>query len=415
MKRALVLSGGGSRGAYECGAWQALSEMNLRIDGVYGTSIGAINAALVAQGDLDVAVKLWNSITLNQIVEMEDEEEINIDRMLTGMRDLIPFLLENAKNFRLDITPLVKLLHETIDEGKIRASGMDLGIMLTRFPQLSGREVRLSEIPQGRLEDYLIASASCFPVFPIKNIDNERYIDGGFADNMPVGMAIADGADEIIGVDIHPQPTHPEYLCMPFMKLIHPLHELGGFLDFNRELLRRSRLMGYYDAMKAYGRFDGIRYTFQRESDLKLSDLARRYVLRLARFDARMDGRGADAVLIGAIGAETPDRRLSWKESLLRGVELCAQAFGFREDAVYEFDALTKRMLDYARGQAELTEVPSDRTIAEAAKGGSRALTVHLYAAMRWDGDFINRCARKLCDYPMETAAAMLLSTFENA
>ena len=358
MKRALVLSGGGSRGAYECGAWQALREMNIRIDSVYGTSIGAINAALVAQGDLDVAVKLWNSITLNQIVEMDEEEELNIDRMLSGMRDLIPFLLENAKNFRLDITPLVNLLHETIDEKKIRAAGMDFGVMLTRFPQLSGREVRLSEIPQGRLEDYLIASASCFPVFPIKNIDGERYIDG--------------------------------------------------------DLLRRSRLMGYYDAMKAYGRFDGIRYTFQRVSDLKLSELARRYLLKIARFDARMDGRGDDAVLIGAIGAETPDRRLTWKESLLRGVELCAQAFGFREDAVYEFDALTKRMLDYARGQAELTEVPSDRSIAEAAKGGSRSLTVHLYAAMRWDGDFINRCAKKLSDYPMETAAAMLLNTLED-
>ena len=414
MKRALVLSGGGSRGAYECGAWQALKEMNIRIDGVYGTSIGAINAALVAQGDLDTAVRLWNNIRLNQIIDVEEEEEFNIDRMLSGMRDLIPFLIENAKNFRMDISPLVKLVHETIDEGRIRASGMDFGVMLTRFPQLSGVEVRLSDIPQGRLEDYLIASASCFPVFPIKNIDGERYIDGGFADNMPVGMAIADGADEIIGVDIHPQPVHPEYLCMPFMKLIHPLHELGGFLDFNPELLRRSRLMGYYDTMKAYGHFDGVRYTFQRVSDLKLSELARSYVLRIARFDARMDGRGDDAVLIGAIGAETPARRLSWKDSLLRGVELCAQAFGFREDAVYEFDTLTKRMLDYARAHAELTELPSDRSIAEAARGGSRGLAVHLYSAMRWDGDFINRCAKKLSDYPMETAAAMLLNTLED-
>ena len=414
MKRALVLSGGGSRGAYECGAWQALREMNIRIDAVYGTSIGAINAALVAQGDLDTAVKLWNSISLNQIVEMDEEEELNIDRMLSGMRDLIPFLLENAKNFRLDITPLEKLLHETIDEGKIRASGMDFGVMLTRFPQMSGYEVRLDEIPQGRLEDYLIASASCFPVFPIRNIDGERYIDGGFADNMPVGMALADGADEIIGVDIHPQPVHPEYLCMPFMKLIHPLHELGGFLDFNRDILRRSRLMGYYDTMKAYGRFDGIRYTFVRISELRIADLARRYVQKIARFDAGMDGRGNDAVLIGAVGAETPDRRLSWKESLLRGVELCAQALGFREDAIYEFDALAKRMLDYVRAQAELSEVPSERTISEAAKGGPRKLTVHLYAAMRWDGDFVRRCAKKLSDYPMETAAAMLLDILED-
>ena len=61
MKRALVFSGGGSRGAYQCGAWQALRELNIRLDGVYGTSIGAVNAALVAQGDFDVALKLSSS------------------------------------------------------------------------------------------------------------------------------------------------------------------------------------------------------------------------------------------------------------------------------------------------------------------------------------------------------------------
>ena len=63
MKRALVLSGGGSRGAYEIGAWQALRELGVRLDAVYGTSIGAINAALVAQvrplWEADVAQMLF--------------------------------------------------------------------------------------------------------------------------------------------------------------------------------------------------------------------------------------------------------------------------------------------------------------------------------------------------------------------
>jgi len=408
MKRALVLSGGGSRGAYECGAWQALREMNIRIDGVYGVSIGALNAALVAQGDVETAVNLWNSIRMNQIVELDENEDFNIDRMISRKRDVLPFLLENAKNLRMDISPLEKLVSENIDEGRVRASGMDFGVMLTRFPQFSGMEVRLNDIPRGRLADYLIASASCFPVFPIKQIDGEKYIDGGFTDNMPVGMAIADGAEEIIGVDVHPQPVHPEYSCMPFMKLIHPLHELGGFLDFTPERLRRSRMMGYYDAMKSYGRFDGIRYTFTRVNELKLSEAARHYVQRIARFDARMDGRGDDAVLIAAIGAETPSRKLSWKETLIRGLELAAQTLGFREDAIYDFDALTARMLQFVR-QFSMDQPPSDKTIAEAARAGSRNLTACLCAAMRFDPDFSSRCAKKLADYPMETAAAMYL------
>ena len=43
-KTALVLGGGGSRGAYEAGVWQALTELGIEIDIVTGTSVGAINA-----------------------------------------------------------------------------------------------------------------------------------------------------------------------------------------------------------------------------------------------------------------------------------------------------------------------------------------------------------------------------------
>lgn len=287
--------------------------------------------------------------------------------------------------------------------------------MLTRFPQLSGREVRLGDIPQGRLVDYLIASASAFPVFPIKTIGDEKYIDGGFVDNMPVGMAIADGAEEIIGVDIHPQPVHPEYGCMPFMKLIHPLHELGGFLDFNPQLLRRSRLMGYYDTMKAYERFDGIRYTFTRVNDLRVAGAARRFAQRVARFDAGVDGRREDAVLIAAIGAETPSRTLGWKEVLLRGLELCAQTMRFREDAIYDFDTLTGRILAYAQAAPNPEEPITDRSLVEAARSDARNLTVCIYKGMKADEDFVQRNAKRLADYPMELAAAMYLETMERS
>lgn len=414
MKRALVLSGGGSRGAYECGAWQALREMNIRLDAVYGTSIGAINAALVAQGDLDVAVKLWENIRMNQIVSTEEGEEFTVERMISRKRDLIPFLLENAKNFLMDITPLENLVHETLDEGRVRASGMELGVMITRVPQLSPLEARLGDISQGKLHDYLLASASCFPIFPLKQIDGEYCMDGGYSDNMPVAMAIADGADEIIAIDIHPQPVHPEYGCMPFLTLVHPLHELCNFLDFNAQALRRSRLLGYYDTLKVYGRLDGVRYTFVRVNDLKVSSAARRYTARVAQFDARAGEWGGDAVLTGALGAETPLRRLSWKEALLRGLELCAQVMGFREDAIYDMDALTARLLGFARGQ-DGGEAPTERGVAEAARAGGRVLVSYLFNGMRRDPDFVNRCARRLSDYPMETAAALYLDCMDEA
>lgn len=408
MKRALVLSGGGSRGAYQCGAWQALNELGIRLDGVYGTSIGAVNAALVAQGDLDVAMKLWENIRVDQIVSLEEGEELSVEKMIHRKRDLIPFLLENAKNFLLDVTPFETLLRETIDEGRVRAGGMELGMMITRVPSLAPQEVRLRSMPQGLLHETILASAACFPIFPLRQIGGEHFMDGGYVDNMPIAMAIADGMEEIIAVDIHPQPVHPEYGSMPFLTQIHPLHEVGSFLDFTPNRLRRSRLLGYYDTMKAYGRFDGIRYTFTRVGDLKVSADARKYVQRVALFDARSKDRDGDAVLTGALGAETPLKKLSWKECLLRGLELCAQVMGFREDAIYDMDVLTGRLLNYVRAQD--TGNTSERGLTEAARTGGRELVSYIANAMMHDADFEARCVRRLADYPMETAAAMYLS-----
>ena len=96
MKRALVLTGGGSRGAYEIGVWQALDALGVRFDGAYGTSIGALNAALFAQGDLEGAVALWSNITVKQIMAVEDDDDFAVDRMIASKRDVIPFLRETV-------------------------------------------------------------------------------------------------------------------------------------------------------------------------------------------------------------------------------------------------------------------------------------------------------------------------------
>ena len=76
--------------------------------------------------------------------------------------------------------------------------GMDFGLIALRFPSLSPAHRTLATIPDGRLVDWIIASASCFPVFPTRQIDGDRYIDGGYYDNLPIDMAIRAGADEVV-------------------------------------------------------------------------------------------------------------------------------------------------------------------------------------------------------------------------
>lgn len=415
MKRALVLCGGGSRGAYEIGAWQALEELGIRLDAIYGTSIGALNAALAAQGDVEAARKVWQNITLNRVMTVDDPEDFAIDRLATNKRDVIPFLMENARHLRVDITPLEQLVAQECDESRIRARGVELGVMTFRVPQMQGFPVRLKDMKPGSLRDWVIASASCFPVFPARTIDGQRYIDGGYYDNLPIDMALADGADEIIAVELHPYFAHPEYGRMPWLKLIKPRHSLGGFLDFNPKLVQRGLRLGYQDAMKLYRRFDGWLYTFRQLDALALTSAARRYVRRLTDFDAEFLRRGilrtgqpVNAPLLSALEYETDYAPMGWKDAWLRGLELCAQVMGFRVDAIYDADALIRQIRDYCDAQPR-PEKLDDAALHELWKAGRRQTFAALVRWLDAHDAFPQALSRRLGELPTETAAAMFM------
>ena len=68
----LVLEGGGAKGAYQIGAWRALKEAGVKIRGVSGTSVGALNGALICMDDLEKAEKLWANISYSQVMDVDD-------------------------------------------------------------------------------------------------------------------------------------------------------------------------------------------------------------------------------------------------------------------------------------------------------------------------------------------------------
>ncbi len=82
MKNGLVLGGGGARGAYQIGVWRALREEAWPVHIVCGSSVGALNAALVAQGDYDLAAEIWLSLYTGAVLSMElDEEDAEYKKM----------------------------------------------------------------------------------------------------------------------------------------------------------------------------------------------------------------------------------------------------------------------------------------------------------------------------------------------
>jgi len=82
----LVLAGGGGKGAYQIGVWKALAEYEVvqNISAVSGTSVGALNAALFLQGDIDIAEKIWLNLSYDRMLKLEYDanEKSNCKRVL---------------------------------------------------------------------------------------------------------------------------------------------------------------------------------------------------------------------------------------------------------------------------------------------------------------------------------------------
>ena len=144
---ALVLGGGGAKGAYEVGAIAALDALGVKAGSVFGTSVGALHAAMYAQGSMDAAAELWSSIRLSDVVS---EESLAIaddaENIFDHPEKLLEFITRYAHQKGVDVSPLMEILHRLIDEDRVRRSGVRLGVVTTRFPSLAMVEKRLEEM-----------------------------------------------------------------------------------------------------------------------------------------------------------------------------------------------------------------------------------------------------------------------------
>ena len=85
MKLGLVLDGGGGKGAYQIGVWKAMHEFGLdkQVTAVAGTSVGGLNAALFAQGDFELAYKIWTEdLSTIHVMSIQRDLEALIDRFM---------------------------------------------------------------------------------------------------------------------------------------------------------------------------------------------------------------------------------------------------------------------------------------------------------------------------------------------
>lgn len=254
MKRALVLSGGGAKGSYELGVYKALRRLNIKIDIITGTSIGALNGALLVTGDYLKAKKFWLKMSAKDVFDYDFKSKKQYPKVAK----------EIIKNKGLKFDKAEEFLTSIINEEKIRKSKIDYGLVTVNLKTRVPKMLSKGQIPRGKLAAYTIASATCFPLVEVKEIDGEYYVDGGYYDNLPINLAIDMGADEIIAVDLSAigfkQKVKDNDIKIDYIK-----HSSKDFiLDFNPDTARRNIRLGYNDTMKHYGKLEGNSYTFKK-------------------------------------------------------------------------------------------------------------------------------------------------------
>ncbi len=259
--RALVLEGGGAKGAYHIGAWGALRERGETFDIVTGTSVGALNGALIAQGDYDVAYQLWSEITIEQVIKGDPqllEKLVNLQVNPNDYQKLLSYLKEIIGQKGLDISPLESLLKKQVNEARLRQSPVRLGMVTVSLSEAKPLEMAIDEIPDGMLHQYLLASSN-LPVFQMNRLKGKLYIDGGFYDNLPVTLAKRMGATdfttiELGAIGVKRIPKNFE------RRTIAPKVDLGPILGLTPTQVQRNLKLGYFDGLKMLDQLQGMNY-----------------------------------------------------------------------------------------------------------------------------------------------------------
>lgn len=255
----LVLEGGGAKGAYQIGAWKALKEAGIHIKGIAGTSVGALNGALIAMDDFEKAEKIWETIRYSRVMDVDDDlmEQLKTsglkDIAVLGLSELIPAAKKVLKDRGFDIGPLRSLIEEVVDEEKIRNSEKELYVVTYSLSDRKPMVVNVKEVPEGEIADMLMASAYLIG-FRREKLAGKYYMDGGGVNNVPIDVLMEKGYKDILVFRIYGYGVDTErHLKVPDdIHLYHvaPRQDLGGLLEFDRRRARKNMVLGYFDAKR---------------------------------------------------------------------------------------------------------------------------------------------------------------------
>ena len=292
MKIGLVLSGGGGKGAYELGVWNALGELGLQkhIKVISGTSIGAFNAVLFAQNSQEMAIGLWDEVTMDKLIPLSKFQLMRKGVALAIGSKAMNFSKKHMKN-RWDSVKsapkdgVMDMINKYLDMDMMRASGRICYAACTELPDFTPKYFKLNDYSNEDAKDIIMASATLPIIYKSTHVDGKKYFDGGIADNTPVQPVYGEGCDFIIVVLLATDDTIDKSLY-PNARIIEigPKKDyegvLKGTLNLDAPAKKKRIKHGYEDTMAL------LEPIFGMYRGLYLLELEKRYpiLIKFARF-----------------------------------------------------------------------------------------------------------------------------------
>lgn len=259
MKIGLVLAGGGARGAYQIGVWKALIELGIdkHISVISGTSIGALNAMLFLQGDYKLAEEIWNEITNEKIMPL-DEKDLILKGILffLGAKNIAfikKYIPKAVKGGTLSREGLNDVLTK-VDFNIINKSSIKCFAACTSIPDIKPKYFCINEYSAETIKQILYATSAVPLIYDTQIIENVSYLDGGIIDNVPIQPVYGEDCDIIIAVQLSLEDKiDKELFPNTYIVEINSAEvdgpNLKGLLDFDNEVIKKRIIKGYDDTI----------------------------------------------------------------------------------------------------------------------------------------------------------------------
>lgn len=266
----LVLAGGGGKGAYEIGVWKALLEReDLHISAVSGTSVGALNSALFAAGNFELAQAIWKEQINEEVIltpehlktkefsewlenVLQDSREMILDlhelpkmkelsgqllRALIGKQSVL-YKLEEVFDQSLAVSAywlirqmakrgvftrdgLIQIVRQNRILPRVRNSRIPCYVTCYNIKSRSAEYFQLQQYTEEQILELLLASSALPFIFSPVDIDGLKYWDGGLKDNVPIRPLYDMGYRKLLVVHLDQQDHNVFYDTAPvFQKQI---------------------------------------------------------------------------------------------------------------------------------------------------------------------------------------------------